>query len=125
EGGIVTDLRMRVPGFDGVWAAGDCVQTTQLVTGRPTYAPLGTHANKQGRVAGINIGGGYATFPGVIGTAITKVCDVEVARTGLREKDAAEAGYQVVTAKVRSRSRSGYYPGGDHMVVKLIAERRS
>ena len=60
-------------------------------TGSPASrctSPLGTHANKQGRVAGINIGGGYATFPGVVGTAVTKVCDLEVARTGLREKEA-------------------------------------
>ena len=62
---------MRVTGAKGVWAAGDCVQTVHLVSGRPVHVPLGTHANKQGRVAGINIGGGYATFPGVIGTAVT------------------------------------------------------
>ena len=74
------------PGVDGVWAAGDCVETVHLVTGQPVHIPLGTHANKQGRVAGINIGGGYATFPGVVGTAVTKVCDLEVARTGLTER---------------------------------------
>ncbi len=123
--GVVTDLRMRVPGHDGVWAAGDCVQTTHLVTGHPVYTPLGTHANKQGRVAGINIGGGYATFPGVVGTAVTKVCDVEVARTGLRERDATAAGFEYVTATVKSPSRSSYYPGAEPMYVKLLAERRS
>ena len=64
------------------------METLHRVTGQPVHVPLGTHANKQGRVAGINIGGGYATFPGVIGTAVTKVCDLEVARTGLRERDA-------------------------------------
>jgi NADPH-dependent 2,4-dienoyl-CoA reductase/sulfur reductase-like enzyme len=128
-GGIRTDLRMRVVGpggpIDGLWAAGDCVQTTHLVSGHPVHVPLGTHANKQGRVAGINIGGGYATFPGVIGTAVTKVCQLEVARTGLTEKEAATAGYAFVTATVESTSRAGYYPGAAAMVIKLIAEKRT
>ena len=95
-GGVRTDRRMRVPGVEGVWAAGDCVETRHLLTGEPVHVPLGTHANKQGRVAGINIGGGYATFPGVIGTAVTKVCNLEVARTGLTEKEARRAGYSFV-----------------------------
>jgi NADPH-dependent 2,4-dienoyl-CoA reductase/sulfur reductase-like enzyme len=128
-GGIRTDLQMRVVGpdgpIDGLWAAGDCVQTTHLVSGQPVHVPLGTHANKQGRVAGINIGGGYATFPGVIGTAVTKVCELEVARTGLTEKEAAAAGYAFVTATVESTSRAGYYPGATAMVIKLIAEKRT
>jgi NADPH-dependent 2,4-dienoyl-CoA reductase/sulfur reductase-like enzyme len=128
-GGLRTDLRMRVIGEDGpvegLWAAGDCVETTHLVSGRPVHVPLGTHANKQGRVAGINIGGGYATFPGVIGTAVTKVCDLEVARTGLTEKEASLCGYAFVTATVESTSRAGYYPGAARMTVKLIAERRT
>ncbi|WP_308200907.1 FAD-dependent oxidoreductase [Actinoplanes sp. M2I2] len=124
-GGVRTDLRMRVEGLEGVWAAGDCVETRHLLTGRPVHVPLGTHANKQGRVAGINIGGGYATFPGVIGTAVTKVCDLEVARTGLTSKEAEAAGYAFVTATVDSTSRAGYYPGAQLMTVKLIAERRT
>ena len=81
------------------------------VSGQPVHVPLGTHANKQGRVAGINIGGGYATFPGVIGTAVTKVCELEVARTGLTEKEADAAGYAFVTATVESTNRAGYFPG--------------
>ena len=124
-GGVITDLRMRVPGLDGVWAAGDCVESRHRITGQPIHVPLGTHANKQGRVAGINIGGGYATFPGVIGTAATKVCDLEVARTGLTEREAGHAGYAYVTASVDSTSRAGYYPGAAMMTVKLIAERRT
>ena len=124
-GGLPTDLRMRVLGADGVWAAGDCVQSVHRMTGQPIHAPLGTHANKQGRVAGINIGGGYATFPGVIGTAVTKVCDLEVARTGLTEKEATKAGYAFVTASVDSTSRAGYYPGASSMTIKLVAEKRT
>ncbi|HEY0002348.1 MAG TPA: FAD-dependent oxidoreductase [Actinoplanes sp.] len=124
-GGVRTDRRMRVEGVDGIWAAGDCVETRHLITGQPVYVPLGTHANKQGRVAGINIGGGYATFPGVLGTAVTKVCDLEVGRTGLTEKEADQAGYAFVTATVETTSRAGYYPGAATMTVKLIAERRT
>ena len=128
-GGLRTDLQMRVVGpgghIDGLWAAGDCVQTVHRISGQPVHVPLGTHANKQGRVAGINIGGGYATFPGVIGTAVTKVCDLEVARTGLTEREATAAGFAFVTASVESTSRAGYYPGASPMVIKLIAERRT
>jgi NADPH-dependent 2,4-dienoyl-CoA reductase/sulfur reductase-like enzyme len=122
-GGVVTDLRMRAG--DGVWAVGDCVETVHRVSGRPVHIPLGTHANKQGRVAGVNIGGGYATFPGVVGTAVTKVCDLEVGRTGLLERDATAAGYEFVTAVVTSTNRAGYFPGAVEMTVKLIAERRT
>ncbi|MEU4716713.1 FAD-dependent oxidoreductase [Micromonospora purpureochromogenes] len=122
-GGVRVDRRMRVPGMPDVWAAGDCVETLHRVSGMAVHVPLGTHANKQGRVVGINIGGGYATFPGVIGTAVTKVCDLEVGRTGLREREAASAGFEFVTVRAESTSRAGYYPGARPMTVKLIAER--
>ncbi|MEV0724123.1 FAD-dependent oxidoreductase [Micromonospora purpureochromogenes] len=122
-GGVRVDRRMRVPGMPDVWAAGDCVETLHRVSGMAVHVPLGTHANKQGRVVGINIGGGYATFPGVIGTAVTKVCDLEVGRTGLREREAASAGFEFVTVRAESTSRAGYYPGSRPMTVKLIAER--
>jgi NADPH-dependent 2,4-dienoyl-CoA reductase/sulfur reductase-like enzyme len=124
-GGIVTDRRMRVAGADGAWAAGDCVQSTHRISAAPVYVPLGTHANKQGRVAGINIGGGYATFPGVLGTAVTKVCDLEIARTGLGERDAAAAGFRFVTTLVESTTRAGYLLDPPAITTKLIAEKRS
>lgn len=124
SGGIVVDRRMRTP-VDGVWAAGDCVESVHRVTGQHVVVALGTHANKQGRVAGINLGGGYATFPGVIGTAVTKVCDVEVARTGLSEREATGAGFEFVTASTDSTTRAGYFPGAQPIRVKMIAERRT
>jgi NADPH-dependent 2,4-dienoyl-CoA reductase/sulfur reductase-like enzyme len=122
-GGIPVDRRMRVRGLTGIWAAGDCVESVHRLSGQPVYVPLGTHANKQGRVAGINIGGGYATFPGVIGTAVTKVCDLEVGRTGLGEAEARTAGYDFVVAKVESTNWAGYLPDAALMTIKLIAER--
>jgi NADPH-dependent 2,4-dienoyl-CoA reductase/sulfur reductase-like enzyme len=125
SGGLRTDLQMRVLHAEGVWAAGDCVEVLNLVSGQYGHVALGTHANKQGRVVGLNIGGSYATFPGVVGTAMTKVCDLEIARSGLREKDADRAGYAYVTGTIESTTRAGYFPGTHPMTVKMIAERRT
>ncbi len=127
-GGLLTDLAMRVRGTDAggvIWAGGDCVEVLDLVSGRERHIPLGTHANKHGQVIGSNAGGGYATFPGVVGTAVSKVCDLEIARTGLRERDALAAGFRFVTVTIESTSRAGYYPGAAPMKVKMIAERRT
>ena len=124
-GGIVTDMRMRTASHGNVWAAGDCVQTMNRVSSQPVHVPLGTHANKQGRVAGINIGGGYATFPGVVGTAVTRVCSLEVARTGLGEAEAERAGLRYVSTLTESTTRAGYFPGARPIMIKMIAEKRS
>ncbi len=107
----------------GVYAAGDCCESRHLVSGRQVHVALGTVANKQGRVAGVNLGGGYATFPGVVATAITKVCSLEVARTGLTEREAAEEGFDAVAASIDATTRAGYLPDADTMTVKLVAER--
>ncbi|MCC3330775.1 FAD-dependent oxidoreductase [Nocardia abscessus] len=123
RGGLRTDLAMRVRGHENVWAGGDCVEVLDLVSGRERHIPLGTHANKHGQIIGANIGGGYAVFPGVVGTAVSKVCELEVARTGLREKDARAAGLQYVTVTVESTNRAGYYPDAAPMTVKMLAER--
>lgn len=125
HGGLLTDLAMRVRGHENIWAGGDCVEVLDLVSGQERHIALGTHANKHGQVIGTNAAGGYATFPGVVGTAVSKVCDLEIARTGLREKDARRAGLQYVTATIESTSRAGYYPGADSMTVKMLAERRT
>ena len=123
HGGLLTDRAMRVRGAERIWAGGDCVEVLNLVSGALQHIALGTHANKHGRVIGVNIGGGYATFPGVVGTAVSKVCDVEIARTGLKESQARAAGLDFVTAVVESTSRAGYYPDAALMTVKMIAER--
>jgi NADPH-dependent 2,4-dienoyl-CoA reductase/sulfur reductase-like enzyme len=124
SGGIAVDARMRTQ-VPGIWSAGDCVESVHRLSGQRVVVALGTHANKQGRVAGINIGGGYATFPGVIGTAITKICSTEAARTGLSEAEAEAAGYSFVTAAVDSTTKAGYFPGASPIRVKMTAERRS
>ncbi len=124
-GGLLTDLAMRVRGHENIWAGGDCVEVLDLVSGSERHIPLGTHANKHGQIIGSGVGGDYATFPGVVGTAVSKVCDLEVARTGLREKEARAVGLQFVTVVIESTSRSGYFPGTSLMTVKMIAERRT
>ncbi|WP_405492529.1 FAD-dependent oxidoreductase [Nocardia sp. NBC_00511] len=125
SGGLLTDLAQRVRGHENIWAGGDCVEVLDLVSGSERHIPLGTHANKHGQVIGSGVGGDYGTFPGVVGTAVSKVCDLEVARTGLLERDARAAGLQFVTAVIESTSRSGYFPGAAPMTVKMLAERRT
>ena len=122
NGAIAVDRRQQTS-VDGVWAAGDCCQSRSIVTGEPVYVALGTAANKQARVAGINMAGGYATFPGVAGTAITKLCSLEIGRTGLTEREAKAARLECVVAKIVSTTRAGYYPGSGAITVKLLAER--
>jgi NADPH-dependent 2,4-dienoyl-CoA reductase/sulfur reductase-like enzyme len=124
RGALVVDRQQRTS-VEGVWAAGDCCQSIHLVSGRPVHQALGTVANKQGRVAGINISGGYATFPGVLGTAVTRVCRTEIGRTGLTEREANDAGYRVSTSLIEATTTSGYMPDSSSVTVKLVAERRS
>lgn len=125
HGGLRTDRSMRVRGHENIWAGGDCVEVLDLVSGQDRHIPLGTHANKHGQVIGTNIGGGYATFPGVVGTAVSKVCDLEIARTGLREKDAHRVGLRFESVTIESTSRAGYYPNASPMTVKMLAEHRT
>jgi NADPH-dependent 2,4-dienoyl-CoA reductase/sulfur reductase-like enzyme len=109
--------------IDGIWAAGDCADCFHLLRREPAYIPLGTVANKQGRVAGTNLGGRYATLPGVVGTAITRFKDTEIARTGLTENECREQGLEFATALIESKAQAGYWPGAADIAVKLLAER--
>jgi NADPH-dependent 2,4-dienoyl-CoA reductase/sulfur reductase-like enzyme len=121
---IVVDRRQRTSA-PGVYAAGDCAQSHHVVTGGPTWVALGTVANKQGRVAGINLAGGYATFPGVVGTAVTRVCAAEVGRTGLGAAEAEAAGFVVDTATVTGTTTAASLPSAEALTLKLVAERGS
>ncbi len=124
RGAIRVNARMQTE-VDGVWSAGDCAETFHLVSRKPFHVALGTVANKTGRVAGVNLGGGYATFPGVVGTAVSKICAVEVARTGLMESEIEPLGLEYVTAKIDSRTRAHYYPNAGQVTVKVLAEKGS
>jgi NADPH-dependent 2,4-dienoyl-CoA reductase/sulfur reductase-like enzyme len=112
-------------GTPGIWAAGDCAESFHLISRRHVHIALGTIANKQGRVAGINLGGGYATFPGVVGTAVSKICDIEVARTGLQEKEITTLGLEYVVGRIESTTRASYYPNSGKITAKAIAEKGS
>ncbi len=122
SGAVQVDHTMKTSA-DGVWAGGDCAESFHLISRRPVNIALGTVANKHGRVAGTNIGGGYAAFPGLVGTAVSKICSVEVARTGLMEKEIRQTGREYITAIVESTTRVGYYPGAGQISVKMLAEK--
>jgi NADPH-dependent 2,4-dienoyl-CoA reductase/sulfur reductase-like enzyme len=122
SGAVRVDDHQRCPGHDGVFAAGDCAESWHRLLERPVNIQLGTHANKQGRIAGANATGGDLAFPGVIGTAVSRLCRYEVARTGISEREAADAGIDVVTAEIKDRTRAGYYPGAGPIWVKLVCE---
>jgi NADPH-dependent 2,4-dienoyl-CoA reductase/sulfur reductase-like enzyme len=123
RGSVRVDRRQQTP-VEGIWAAGDCAESFHLVSQRPVHIALGTVANRHGRVAGINIGGGYATFPGVVGTAITRICGTEVARTGLTVYEAERAGFEVVATTIESTTHAGYLDA-DPLTVKLVTEAGS
>ncbi len=108
-----------------IYAAGDCCEARHLVTGQPAWIPLGPAANKQGRVVGDNVAGRRARFAGVVGTAVTKVFDLAVARTGLSVDQARKAGFKPGAAAITASSRAGYYPGGQPITVKVIFDRES
>jgi NADPH-dependent 2,4-dienoyl-CoA reductase/sulfur reductase-like enzyme/rhodanese-related sulfurtransferase len=123
-GAIVVNEYLETSDPD-IYAGGDCVENKNLVTGLPMFAPMGSTANKHGRVIGTNATGGYIKFPGVIGTTIVKVLDYTLARTGLGEADARKAGYDVVTSLAPETDRPGYYPGSRDIILKLIVDKKS
>jgi rhodanese-related sulfurtransferase len=123
-GGIAVDEYMRTSDPD-IYAGGDCVENTNRITGQKVLVPLGSTANKHGRVIGTNITGGSETFPGVLGTAAVKVFNCNVGRVGLNESQAIEAGYDVVTCLAPGNEYASYYPGGKPIVVKLVADRQN
>jgi rhodanese-related sulfurtransferase len=110
---------------EGVYAAGDCTETTHLITGKRVWIPLGSTANKQGRVVGVNVCGGNATFPGVMGTAAFKTFDFNVAKTGLSMREAKQEGFHPVQAIVRGYDRAHYYPGKKESTLKVIADKET
>lgn len=107
-----------------IYAAGDCAEAMHLVSERPVYFPLGTTANKQGRVAGDNAAGGRARFAGIVGTAAVKVFTLELARTGLNLSQAREAGFAARAATIRAAEHARYL-GGKDIIVKLVADHAS
>lgn len=125
-GAIRVDRHMKT-NLPDIWAAGDCVETVNLVSEKPVWTPLGDTANQMGRVAGTNAATGEdrLEFPGVLGTGIFKVFGLGVAKTGLSEKEAEAAGFETTSADVETADRAGYYPGVEKVFLKLIADRET
>jgi NADPH-dependent 2,4-dienoyl-CoA reductase/sulfur reductase-like enzyme len=125
-GAIAADDQMRTNLTD-VYAAGDCCEALHLVTGAPAYVPLGSTANKQGRVAGENAakewsGGGKATFGGIVGTMVVRCFDLAVASTGLSAARARTLGYTVEETLIQAKDLSHYFPGVADIHVKLVVD---
>ena len=121
-GGLLVDEQMRTS-LPDVFAAGDCIAPHHIVLGRPAFVPLGPAANKAGRVAGTVAAGGSARFKGVVGTAVVKVFDLAVARTGLTLAEAQAEGLDAVATDTTGKSRAKYYPGTAPVAVRLVHER--
>ncbi|MCC6697094.1 MAG: FAD-dependent oxidoreductase [Candidatus Hydrogenedentes bacterium] len=123
-GAIAVNDRMQTSDPD-IYAAGDCVENKNLLTGKPCFVPLGSTANKQGRVAAINICGGDDTFPGVLGSTVCKVFDFCVGRTGLTETEARREGIDVETVLAPSPDKAHYMPTAKTLMLKLVIDRGS
>jgi NADH oxidase (H2O2-forming) len=122
--GIKTNLKMET-NIKDVYTAGDCAETINLITLRPTMSQLGTTAVKQAKVAGINAAGGYSTFKGALGSWITRLFDTEIGGTGLTDFFAARAGIETVSGTIVSKTRADYFPGALPIRIKLIAEKET
>jgi NADPH-dependent 2,4-dienoyl-CoA reductase/sulfur reductase-like enzyme/rhodanese-related sulfurtransferase len=121
---IQVDNHMRTSDPD-IYAAGDCVECMNRLTGRSCFVPLGSTANKQGRVAGVNICGGNDVFPGVLGSMVCKVFDYSVACTGLTESAARSLGWEVVTAMTPGPDRAHYMPQTKPLLMKIVADEKT
>lgn len=109
----------------GIYAAGDCAENYFLLDGTPCYRPMGSTANKTGRIAGDVITGGDLTFKGILGTGIVKIFDLTCGQTGYTEKEAKEAGYNIEIIHNIKPNQTEYFEGSSEMVIKAIADRRT
>jgi CoA-dependent NAD(P)H sulfur oxidoreductase len=132
KSGIATGIKESIrvnqylqTNYPEIYAAGDCAETRNLLTGKPTYVPLALKANKEGVAAGINISGGREAFPGVLGTAITKFCSLGLARTGLTLDEAEQNGLKAFKYSLTANSKAHYYPGNGNLTAVLVAEKSS
>jgi NADPH-dependent 2,4-dienoyl-CoA reductase/sulfur reductase-like enzyme len=132
KAGVVTGIHKAIrvnrtmeTNIKDIYAAGDCVETWHRMLNRYAYLPLGTTAHKQGRVAGENAAGGSQEFAGTLGTQVVKIFDLVVARTGLNDKEALEAGFDPLTVKVVTWDHKVYYPGASFLHICLTGDRRT
>jgi len=122
-GAIKINRKMQT-NIQDIYACGDCAESYSLITNKPLYRPLGSTANKMGRIAGDQITGGDLEFRGILGTGIFKVFDLAVGQTGLTEKEGKKAGYEVVVCHNIKPDKPEYY-GGNEMVIKAVADKNT
>lgn len=119
---VTRAMQTNVP---DIYAAGDCVETWHRLLQASTYLPLGTTSHKQGRVAGENAVGGHREFAGTLGTQVVKVFDLAVARTGLRDAEAARAGFDPLTVESTNWDHKVYYPGAHELHIRVTGDRKT
>ena len=124
KGAIAVDDEMRTSDPD-IYACGDCAMQRHIITGKPVYIPLGTTANKQGRIAGGNLAGLHDTFKGVLGSMVTKAFDLYISATGLSLEQARAEGYDAASSIVTKGDRASYYPGSRDNTICFILDRKS
>ncbi len=125
RGTILVDSRMRT-NLPHIYAAGDCAQVSNRITGEGQWSPMGSSANLEARTLALNLAGRDKTFGGVLGTAVVRLLDgLNCGRTGLSEAAAVKAGYDAVTVLAVNDDKAHYYPGASSFITKMIADRRS
>lgn len=122
-GAIKVNSKMQT-NIDFVYACGDCAESYSLITGKQMYSPLGSTANKMGRIAGDQVTGGNLEFRGILGTGIFKLFDLNIAFTGLTEKEAIKEGYDIVVCHNIKHNKPEYF-GGKEMVIKAVADKKT
>ncbi len=123
-GAIKVNSRMQT-NFPDIYACGDCAEKINIISNTPMWVPLGSTANKEGRVAAVNLCGGSEDFEGILGSAVTRYLDLNISMSGLSEKLAQKLGYDTVSVVLTKRDKAGYMPEVENITLKLVADRRS
>lgn len=122
KGAVVVDEKLRTS-LPDIYAAGDCALVKNRLTGRPQWSPMGSSANLEGRTLAQALAGEEKSFAGVLGTAVCRLPGLNVAKTGLTEQAAKDAGYNVETALIVTDDKAHYYPDSSFFAIKLLADR--
>ena len=123
-GAIKVNSRMET-NIENIYACGDCIEETNIISHRQTWLPLGTNANKEGRCAAVNLAGYTEDFEGVLGSAVTRYFGLTISTTGLTQKTAIDVGFDPVSIMVTKRDKAGYMPEVENVTIKLIADKRT
>ncbi len=123
-GAIKVNSRMET-NIENIYACGDCIEETNIITHRQMWLPLGTNANKEGRCAAVNLAGYTEDFEGVLGSTVTRYLNLTISATALTHKAAEEAGFDPVSIMITKRDKAGYMPEVRNVTIKLVADKRT